>query len=47
MTKAQALSTLKTQHYGMVRTGEYEIGEYGMGEYGHQAILERVASVAT
>ena len=56
MTKAQASSTLKSQHYGMVRTGEhgtgehrtgkYGTGKYETGEYGHLTILERVASVA-
>ena len=52
VTKAQISSTLKSQHYGMVRTGEHGTvehgtGKYGTGEYKYLSVLERVASVAT
>ena len=52
VTKAQILSTLKRQHYGMVRTVEHgtgkdETGKYGMVEYKYLSVLETVASVAT
>ena len=49
MTKARASSTLRSQHYGMVRTGEHGTAEHGTaehgtgkyetGEYGHLTIF--------
>lgn len=47
MSKAQALLTLKTQYYGIVRIDKDEISEYRIGKYRHQAILEKVTSIAT
>ena len=45
--EAQISSTLKSQYYGMIKTGEHGTGKYGTNKYKYLSVLERVASIAT